>query len=223
MYRTKNSVLQKVFAFLYQYKHALWLLYYLVIQFWFGYLERTVHAQIWIRSPLDQFIPFVPVFVIPYLVWFAYIALTLIYFGLTSPSDFNKLCLGMFSGMTICLIIYGIVPHGQPLRPSLAGREGLFIDMIRNIYRNDTNTNCFPSIHVLNSLMVHASIHHSPRFANRPGIRAASLVLAILICMSTVLIKQHSVLDVVAGMILSGLLYAAIYRTGARRREVMAG
>lgn len=196
----------------FKYKHLLWLLYYAVIQIWFGYLEKIVNPVIWVRSPLDKFIPFLPVFVIPYVIWFAYIAVVMAYFALKSPSDFRKLSISMFAGMTVCMVIYGLFPHGQPLRPSLAGQDGVFVSMVRSIYANDTNTNCFPSIHVLNSLCVHASIHHSPLFANRPKTRMASLVLAVLICLSTVFIKQHSILDAIAGLILFGLLYVLVYR-----------
>lgn len=203
-----------------QYKHALWLLYYGVIQIWFGYLEQVVRPVIWVRSPLDRFIPFVPVFVIPYVAWFAYIAVVMVYFGLRSPTDFTKLSISMFMGMTVCMVLYGLFPHGQPLRPSLSGREGIFVDMVRKIYANDTNTNCFPSIHVLNSLLVHASIHHSPLFANKPGIRTASLVLAVLICLSTVFIKQHSILDGIAALILFGVLHTLVYRRPVTRRVI---
>lgn len=200
------------------YRHTLWLLYYIVVQVWFTYLEKTVKPVVWISSPLDRFIPFVPVFVIPYVVWFGYIAVVMVYFGLFSPADFTKLCASMFTGMSICLLVYSIFPHGQPLRPSLQGQQGVFIDMIKRIYANDTNTNCFPSIHVLNSLIVHASIHHSPKFADKPGIRMASLVLAVLICLSIVFVKQHSVLDGIAALILFGMLHTLFYRERAPKR-----
>ena len=40
--------------------------------------------------------------------------------------------------------------------------------------------------------------------------RAASAVIAVLICLSTLFVKQHSVLDLVSGCLLAGLVYAAV-------------
>ena len=59
-----------------QYKHVLLLLYFPLYLAAFRYLENITpeHLHI-ISSPLDQYIPFLPVFIIPYLFWFVYIAL----------------------------------------------------------------------------------------------------------------------------------------------------
>jgi membrane-associated phospholipid phosphatase len=43
-------------------------------------------------------------------------------------------------------------------------------------------------------------------------IQAGSFITMILIIMSTVMLKQHSILDVIYGIILSTVLYLAIYK-----------
>ena len=65
-----------------KYRHAIPLLIYGIIYMaWFSHLEQTVtsHYQV-IHVALDDHIPFCEVFVVPYLMWFAYVALVILYF-----------------------------------------------------------------------------------------------------------------------------------------------
>ena len=48
---------------------------------WFVYLEkRTDVRHYMIHSPIDNHIPFIEYFIIPYLLWFIFIAVTVAYF-----------------------------------------------------------------------------------------------------------------------------------------------
>ena len=120
--------------------------------------------------------------------------------------------------MAIALLIYAVFPHGQPLRPAVTGTDPFSVFIRDVIYANDTNTNCCPSIHVLNQLAVHAGICHSRRLQNRRGIKAASLVATVLVCASTMLIKQHSILYVAAALLLELPLYWLFFRSRLRLR-----
>ena len=92
---------------LYQYRHALAFLYLPFYMVCFIYLEnRNTKDYHVIEMKLDNFIPFNEWFIIPYLLWFAYIAITVLYFFFTNKRDFFRLCLFLFTGMTICLMIY---------------------------------------------------------------------------------------------------------------------
>ena len=51
------------------------------------------------------------------------------------------------------------------------------------------------------------------------GARGGSAVLLALICLSTVFVKQHSVLDAVTGCVLALLVYAAVRHIERRRRS----
>mgnify|MGYP000388149172 CR=1 FL=1 len=66
-----------------------------------------------------------------------------------------KLCLPVW---TIFLIISTIFPNGQDLRPVVFERDNVFVDMVRMLYRADTCTNVFPSLHVFNTLSVCVSL-----------------------------------------------------------------
>ena len=203
---TKNFILK--------YKHGWILSYFFVYLIWFTYLERTVTTKFHpIYSKLDNLIPFNEIFIIPYFLWFVYIATTVAYFLLTSKQDFYKCCAFLFSGMTICLIIYTIWPNGHYLRVNLEslGRSNIFIDMLSSIYAVDTATNVFPSIHVLNSIGAMIAINRSEKLHNIAWLQWSAFVLTVSICLSTVFLKQHSVMDIFGAIILSILLYAVVY------------
>ena len=73
--------MKKIREFLHKYRHA-WLLSYAFIYLpWFMYLERTVTRDYHImHASLDDLIPFNEYFIIPYLLWFLYVAGTLVFF-----------------------------------------------------------------------------------------------------------------------------------------------
>lgn len=210
----KRSAYRKLREFFKKYKHA-WLLSYMIVYFiWLFALEAHVTTNYFsMYCKLDDFFPFNEWFVIPYYLWFPFVAVTVAYLLFTSKKDYYKCCSFLFIGMTICLLIYTIWPNGQNLRPDLdaLGRDNLFIDIIRSLYATDTNTNVCPSIHVYNSIGIVIAIFHNERLKRIHWLKYSSFVLAILICLSTVFLKQHSVVDGFAAMALALVMYALVY------------
>ena len=104
-------------------------------------------------------------------------------------------------------------------------RDNIFTRLIEHLYHTDTATNLWPSIHVYNSIGAHLAIVRSREFANRPGIRKGSLVLCISIILSTMLIKQHSVFDVLTAFCMAAVMYLLVYRFDllAGFREIRRG
>jgi len=204
---------QKWKDFLQKYKHAWVLLYFIIYLIWFTYLEQRTQVEYYpMHMRLDDVIPFCEYFIIPYLLWFVFIAATMTYFFFTSVEDFYKCCALLFTGMTICLLIYTFFPNEQNLRPATFTEQNLFTDLVQMIYNIDTSTNVCPSIHVLNSIGVFASICESRNLRKHKWVIVSSGVLALSICMSTVFLKQHSMVDVLCGAGLAIALYALVYR-----------
>lgn len=202
-----------------KYKHGWVFSYFLVYIIWFFTLENTVTNYKTIKIWLDDYIPFNEWFVIPYYLWFTYIAVTVLYFFLTNKEDFYKCVSFLFIGMTICLIIYTIWPNGQHLRPDLSQipRDNIFIRVVSRLYAFDTPTNVCPSIHVFNSIGAHIAIHKSKALKKHKWIQWSSFILMILICLSTMFLKQHSAFDVIAGIALSGVMYIFVYVLGSNK------
>ena len=72
---------------------------------WFLYLERRTGVDYYIiHSPIDNYIPFVEYFIVPYL-WFLFIAVTVGYFFFTDKSGFLSAVRILFTGMTLFLLI----------------------------------------------------------------------------------------------------------------------
>jgi len=197
-----------------KYRHALPLIIYGIIYWlWFSYLERTVTANFQVvHMKIDDYIPFCEIFVVPYFMWFGYVALAVLLLFFTDKNEYYKSCIFLAAGMTVFLIISTLWPNGHHLRPIEMPRDNVFTRWISFLYQTDTATNLWPSIHVYNSLGAHFAIIRSQEFANKKGIRIGSLFLAGSIILSTVLIKQHSMFDVLTAFGLAALMYALVYR-----------
>ncbi|MCM1252942.1 MAG: serine/threonine protein phosphatase [Clostridium sp.] len=201
-------------SFWYQYKHAVPLIIYSIIYLtWFSHLELTVRHYKVIHVALDDYIPFCEAFVVPYLLWFAYVAATVLFFFFKDKDEYFKSCTFLFTGMTIFLLVSTVAPNGHHLRPFTMPRDNIFTQLVSFLYRTDTPTNLWPSIHVYNSLGCHFAIAKSKHFKHHKGVRIASLALCISIIMSTVLIKQHSMFDVMTAFIMAAVMYLIVYRS----------
>lgn len=204
--------MKSIKTFLYKYRHA-WLLSYAFLYIpWFCYLEKTVTRDYHVMHvPLDDYIPFNEYFIVPYMLWFLYVAGTIVYFLFTNKEDYYRVCAFLFSGMTISLIICTFFRNGTDFRPLIDPGRNVFSSMVARLYSTDTPTNVFPSIHVYNSIGAHIAIMKSVRLRKYPWIRAGSGVLMISICLSTVFLKQHSVIDMVGSAIMAYVLYSIVY------------
>lgn len=213
--RLRLHTTSKLKEFLFKYKHAIILLYIPIYLIWFILLERRTDIIFKdMHCIVDDWIPFCEAFIIPYLLWFAYVAVTLIYmfFQTKHLDDFYKCTAVLLLGMTTCLIIYTLFPNAQSMRPTSFERDNIFIHMIEILYSTDTDTNVCPSIHVYNSIAIHVAISKSYAFENKKTIKICSLILCILICMSTLFLKQHSFVDLVCAVLLYIACYTAIYK-----------
>ena len=158
-------------SWLKKYKHAWVFLYIFIYMPWFLLLEKHVTTNYHvIQTQFDMWIPFVEYFIIPYLMWFAFIAAAFVYFFFTDVPGFYKMAKFMFTGMTI-----------------------------------------FPSLHVFNTLSVCIAVHESEKLKKHKAVCNAAYILAALIILATMFLKQHSVLDVFGAVIMAYVLYKVVY------------
>lgn len=139
-------------------------------------------------------------------------ALAVIYFGIKDQDEGNKLVAFLIAGMTIFLIVSAVFPNGHHLRPKTFERDNIFVDMVKKLYIVDTSTNVVPSIHVYNSIAVMITVWRTKLLKNHKVIKAGLMLLGVTIICSTVLLKQHSMLDVMVAFILGALVYTICYR-----------
>lgn len=199
-------------TFFKKYKHAWVFTYFLIYLPWFYYLEQTVTTNYnLIEVTLDKQIPFIEYFIVPYLLWFPFVAVTVLYFFFKDKKEFYQLALLMAIGMTLFLIISTMWPNGQALRPKFFERDNIFVDMVKTLYKTDTPTNIFPSIHVYNTLACFIAIRKSVHLKNIRWVQSVNWILSVSIILSTVFLKQHSILDGIAAGVFILVSYVFIY------------
>ena len=199
-------------------RHPIWfmafyLVFYLSVFHW---LEVNITVpEVWVHCHLDDLIPFCKYAVIPYLAWFIWIPFTLFFLLWKAPrEDFWRLCMPLFSGMTIALACYVILPTGLNLRPCYVPGTDIFARAVRFLYSTDTPINVCPSIHVFNSVTLMLAYYRSSIFdaPRRRWMRPVAMVLCVSITMYTMLLKQHSCIDAALGALLALALDTAFSR-----------
>lgn len=172
-----------------------------------------------IECGIDRWIPYCSVFIVPYLLWFPYQFVLLGYFfmGGLNHKEFYRFMTYICGGMTCFLLVSWLYPNALELRPVLPSDGSVFDRMVQGLYWIDTPTNVLPSIHVFNSVVFHVTFCRGLERGSRRGWKRLSFALVVLIVISTVLIKQHSVIDIVLGFLMAGVGYLLIYQRMLRR------
>ena len=203
-------------SFYRKYKHllplAIFLIFYLSV---FVYVEnRPDHHMHLLASQFDHLIPFCEIFVIPYIIWFFYITFGVLFFGIVErdSDQYYQLSTNLMIGMALFLLISLVWPNGHTLRPAVLPRDNVFTRLVVMIYSSDTSTNVFPSIHVFNTIAMHTAVSHSTTLKKHPWAVRFSGIIAISIVLSTMFIKQHTVIDVVGAMGLNLVTWYLLYR-----------
>lgn len=200
-----------------EYRH-LWLLL-----IWPAYIlryflvEQLNPAEVYtvIHSPLDDVIPFQEGFVVFYVLWYIAIVGMHLYTMLFDLDAFKRYSKFLMISITISTAIFLLFPSCQELRPAEFPRDNLLARIVGLLYAVDTNTNVFPSEHAIGALAVLAAAINTKSLCSPSKIAAFSL-LAVLISLSTVFLKQHSILDVLAALPVCAVAYGICYG----RREV---
>lgn len=164
--------------------------------------------------PVDRAIPFVPFFVLFYIL--AYLQWGLCYFFTLRRN--RRLCAETLSvnllAKTACLIGFLVFPTAI-VRPEVTG-GGVWNTLVRWIYAADTPDNLFPSIHCMASWLAFRALLKVEEIPL--PVRLANGVLTLFVCASTVLIKQHYLPDIFAGILAVELGYLLTRLLGTDRR-----
>lgn len=162
-------------------------------------------------SKLDDMIPFVPAFIVPYCSWFLFIAFTGITFFLKSKIDLEKTFLSINICMAIGLLTYFIYPSCLTIRPKTYDKD-IFSQIVKLLQEGDSPSSVCPSLHVAVSISLCTGILNSIYFKNKNIIKFFTVILTFFICISTLFIKQHSVIDVAFGLLLGFASYIFVYK-----------
>jgi len=151
-----------------------------------------------VHSWIDDLIPFNEVFVLAYAGWYFLVIWSLWYFGMYNIDHFKKLSKYIIITQIIAMTIYMLFPNMQDLRPAVYPRDNFLTDVVAFIQAFDTNTNVCPSLHVGYSLGIASTWLREKSASVSTKIFVVTAV--IIICLSTMFIKQHSVIDFFAAI-----------------------
>lgn len=207
-----------------EYRHVLLLLYWPLELAFFtlcGRLPWTYHP---ISAPLDGQLPFLEAFVIPYVLWFLCVVFIVLYTLRYDIPVFRRFMGYMIVTILVAGAIFLLYPNYFPGRPTAVTwpasvadyyeampRKNLFTWTLSVIYSIDPPRNAFPSEHVVVALgMAFAALQ--ARGLRRPAFAVPFVILQLLVCVAVVLVKQHSVLDVLGALPIAALGYFTSFR-----------
>ncbi len=198
-----------------RFRHLLLLLYWPAYLLAFLLIERLApaasHHVVW--CPLDDVIPFCEWFIFAYCAWHVSLAWISLYTLAYDIRAFQRFMANLILTTGLTILFYIIWPNQQLLRPDLdtLGRSNLLTKAVGLIYTVDTNTNVCPSLHCIGGFAVMFAALDMERFQAVKW-KVFWWVFALLVCASTVFMKQHSAVDFFAAILFILLGWFAIYR-----------
>jgi len=149
-------------------------------------------------------VPFIPVFIVPYLGLFPYVAFSMLAVLFLTPVAERLYVSLIFGGITAALIWY-FMPTVSSGRPSIAPR-GPFTKTVAWMYRIDPGGNALPSQHTYAALL--CSYYLTFAF---PLHEVLIWSCGAAIVGSTLFVKQHHVSDLIAGAALAAVSIGVSY------------
>lgn len=211
--------MQSIKAFIHDHPHMWWGLFLPVYLALFFTIEHFITDNYWATQlPIDYKIPFLEGFAPFYASWSVLLCILGIYLIIKDGEGFRRYMWSIMVTFLISTLICALIPNGQDLRPAVMPRDNIFCDLVAYTYSLDTNTNVFPSVHVLGVIAAVSSVWETPGL-RKTGWCWAATVYGLVIIASTLLVKQHALLDVLAAIPWGLASYWIVYRVIGRRRD----
>ncbi|RKP50078.1 phosphatase PAP2 family protein [Cohnella endophytica] len=190
-----------------KYAPLLWMLIFPVLGLMYAWTNTTENREVYqLVTAVDESIPFIKAFALPYSIWIFYIYVCVVYFFKKDVNVYYRALMTYAVSAMICYLIYSVFQTHVP-RPVVTGNDPIS-ELMRYIYNRDQPFNCFPSIHCFSSYMVMRMIWTSS-FRNKWNVTLIT-GMSSLIIMSTLFVKQHVILDALAGIFLVEVVTASM-------------
>lgn len=172
---------------------------------WFN-AQRGVYYDV--GFGFENSIPFLPAFILGYLC--VYGSMIYMYFLADEITFWRRTAVSMLVMTTMAFVVFLMFPVKMALRPDIATIEGGGIIgwLTRFYFVIDKPYNAFPSLHVAYPTLVTLLV-----WRRRPLARWILLAMTFITAVSVVLVKQHYISDVIAGLILAVVCFAVVGAT----------
>ena len=183
--------MQRIKTFIHDHPHIWWGLFLPVYLGIFFTIEHFITDNYWATQlPIDYKIPFLEGFAPIYASWSVLLFILGIYLILKDGEGFRRYMWSIMITFLFSTLICALIPNGQDLRPAVMPRDNIFCDLVWHT-----------------------------RGLKKRAWRWSTAVYGVLIIASTVFIKQHAVIDVLAGLVVGFLGNYIVYGIIGRRRD----
>ena len=170
-------------------------------------------------TALDRAVPVLPVFVWFYILAFPFWAAGYVLAARRGKDMFYRFVATDLTIHFICFICFILVPTTN-IRPEIAGNtisERILL-LVYSLDGGNSPSNLFPSIHCYVSWLCWKGVAGSEKIPK--WYQRFSLIFAVLVIISTQVLKQHYIVDAVAALILVELFWR-FYQKGQRHNWVV--
>lgn len=175
-----------------------------------NHVRPVVHV---LSTEFDRATPFIPFFSVFYFIWYPFLLITLYLILQQKKSAYYQTLVAVCFGILVANFTFLIYPTFVP-RPQLGSGWNFFVPIT---YRLDEPYNGFPSIHVLTCYLMLRGAGILPKES-----RLAVAVMACLIILSTLFIKQHVIADMAAGIALGEIVFQITGRLIKERQQPLS-
>ena len=164
-----------------------------VLYFGSEFFQSKIHD---VKRPVDDKIPFLPWTVLPYCFWFPLIVFYPLVVFRTDPYSYCSYLMTMVMEIVLSVVCYLIYPTSfqRPVPP-----DGFWGNFMKFVYQGSyRGLNCAPSLHCSSCFLV---ICVSFTCAGMSlWVRGFTVSIAIMIVLSTLTTKQHTLIDVLTAV-----------------------
>ncbi len=169
-------------------------------------------------SKYDDLIPFVPIFIYPYMIWYPFEAYSLFLLYKDNLQVYIRSIVSIGLSFLTSTLIFALYPTILE-RPTVDPSGGLTSLIVYLTFKYDNPpVNCLPSNHcILCFIIIFAAISAK----GMSGVKRGLLIsVNIIIVASTLLVKQHVIIDLIGSLLVAGFYYYLI--SGWLTKKLMA-
>ena len=182
----KHTIIPLAITIIFRYSH-----------YFFTKLVTEDHTHYDLSIPIDDIIPFVPFFILFYVLAYIQWFFSYVYHCHADKDACYHILTTDIIANIFGMICFLAIPT-YIVRPEIVGNS-IFDNITKLVYSLDTPVNLFPSMHCVTSWLCFRGslmMKNSPRWYP-----LVQFILTIFIFASTVFVKQHFFIDIIAGVI----------------------